>query len=428
MTLSCLLCGISLFASVQATTIPSDEIWPIRSIDTMKMSRDQARAKLNDPTFDLVIEREVIAIKDLGANYVAIGTPYDEEFKPFLERWVSAARRHNLNVWFRGTFSAYEGWFEYPKSLSPAELLEKSQFFIENNAELFQDGDIFDACPECENAGHWPQPQSDAEYNRFIQEKQRVLSSSFSKIDKQVYTNYPSIIGGRAKEVLDQPTLNALGNVVTINHYHPDPTNYREYISYFADQHQTKVLFGEVGAPIPDMHGSLSEVEQAAFMRAVFAELYQQRDQVIGINYWVYSNGTTALVNPDYQPRAVAAVVQDFFQPAYLTGRVTNPLGDPISEVEIQIDSVTFIYSNPDGTYAIPLPPGRYDLEFAHTEFNATSTEIQAQRSTPLQVDTILEPKTKNWIYRLREVLRKWQLGFPLPWPAAFDFHLEGDP
>ena len=87
-------------------SIATRDIWPIRSIDTMKLSRDRARAELANPAFDTVITKDLQTIKEMGANYVAIGTPYDNEFLPYLTRWVTAARKVGLNVWFRGNWSS----------------------------------------------------------------------------------------------------------------------------------------------------------------------------------------------------------------------------------------------------------------------------------------------------------------------------------
>ena len=81
----------------------------------MKYSRDLAREKLDDPSFDKIIDKQMADISATGANYVAIGTPYDAEFIPMLKRWVASARKHNLHVWFRGNFSGWEEWFDYPK-------------------------------------------------------------------------------------------------------------------------------------------------------------------------------------------------------------------------------------------------------------------------------------------------------------------------
>src|SRR3989344_4870027 len=122
--------------------------WEIQSIDTMKYSRDLAREKLQDRSFLVTIDSQVKKIAETGATHVAIGTPYDEEFIPYLKAWVDSARRYNLKVWFRGNFSGWEEWFNYPK-IGRAEHLLKLASFISKNPHLFGDGDLFTTCPEC---------------------------------------------------------------------------------------------------------------------------------------------------------------------------------------------------------------------------------------------------------------------------------------
>ena len=61
---------------------PNPRWWAFQSVDTMKHSRDLAREKLHDASYDAVIDREVRAIAETGATHVAIATPYDEEFVP----------------------------------------------------------------------------------------------------------------------------------------------------------------------------------------------------------------------------------------------------------------------------------------------------------------------------------------------------------
>lgn len=80
-------------------------LWEVRSIDTVKYSRDLASEKLEDPSFDEVIDLQVKNIAQTGATHVAIGTPYDPKFLPFLRKWVSAARKNRLNVWFSDALS-----------------------------------------------------------------------------------------------------------------------------------------------------------------------------------------------------------------------------------------------------------------------------------------------------------------------------------
>src|SRR3972149_11347222 len=97
------------------TILARERFFQVQSIDTMKYSRDVAREKLKDFSYDKEIETQVKNIAETGASHVAIATPYDDEFLPFLRRWVKAAREKGLNVWFRGNFSGWENWFDYEK-------------------------------------------------------------------------------------------------------------------------------------------------------------------------------------------------------------------------------------------------------------------------------------------------------------------------
>src|SRR3989344_9177099 len=81
---------------------PQNRFFEVQSIDTMKYSRDTAGEMLTKPSFDDVIDQQVKNIAGTGATHVAIGTPYDNQFIPFLARWVKVARRYKLKVWFRG--------------------------------------------------------------------------------------------------------------------------------------------------------------------------------------------------------------------------------------------------------------------------------------------------------------------------------------
>src|SRR3989339_521194 len=130
LSLAITMVGVSVSAQPVATyQKPTVKFWRIQAVDTMKYSRDMARAKLNDSKFDITIDQQIHAIADTGANYVAIATPYDEEFVPILRRWVASARRYGLSVWFRGNFSGWEGWFEYPR-INQIQHLRATRAFI----------------------------------------------------------------------------------------------------------------------------------------------------------------------------------------------------------------------------------------------------------------------------------------------------------
>lgn len=283
--------------------------WDFQSIDTMKYSRDLSREKLSDPTFDKNIETQISQIAATGATHVAIATPYDEEFYPVLKRWVDAARAQKLKVWFRGNFSGWEGWFEYPK-ISRETHLQKTESFILNHPDLFEDGDVFSGCPECENGGPGdPRVTGDTiGFQSFLISEHQTADNAFSKIHKKVYTNYNSMNADVARLIMDSETTKKLGGIVVIDHYVKTPEQLQNDIKEIAKNSHGKVVLGEFGAPIPDLQGDMSEQEQFEWMQKTL-NLLKNTPELVGVNYWVSYGGTTKLWNDDNTPRlAVQAI------------------------------------------------------------------------------------------------------------------------
>jgi hypothetical protein len=186
----------------------------------MKYSRDVSREKLNDPSFDRVINQQIKQIAGTGATHVGIATPYDEEFYPILKRWVDSARLYNLKVWFRGNWSGWEGWFEYPK-ITREEHIKKTQDFIKKHQDIFVDGDVFSPCPECENGGPGdPRRTGDVEgHRKFIVTEYKATKDAFRRINKNVASNFNSMNGDVARVIMDKKTTKAMDGIVTIDHY-----------------------------------------------------------------------------------------------------------------------------------------------------------------------------------------------------------------
>ncbi len=299
-----LLFGFRAKSEQQLTTL-----WRFQSIDTMKYSRDLSREKLGDPTFDSVIEKQVADIAATGATHVAIATPYDEEFYPILKRWVEAARKYHLNVWFRGNWSGWEGWFNYPK-ITRAEHIKKTAEFIQKHADLFVNGDVFTACPECENGGNGdPRQTGDiAGHRKFLIDEYRVTKSSFKTINKNVTSNFDSMNGDVARVIMDRATTAALDGIVTIDHYVATPAQLALDVESISRASGGKIVLGEFGAPILDINGQMSQDEQAKWITDALSKLAQTHD-VIGINYWTNIGSSTSLWNQDGTARkAVSAI------------------------------------------------------------------------------------------------------------------------
>jgi hypothetical protein len=288
--------------------------WELQSIDTMKYSRDLARETLKNDYHKALIKSQVAEIADTGATHVAIGTPYDEEFLPVLRLWVSSAREHEMSVFFRGNFSGWEEWFGY-KKINRREHLENTRKFIEGNPELFEDGDIFSSCPECENGEKLDRSskQQLASYSAFLVEEYNITKNSFEKINKKVASNYFSMNGDIALAIMNKEMTRALDGIVVIDHYVKTPEKLDRDISIMAEKSGGKIVLGEFGAPIPDIHGKMTEEQQKIWIEEALVRL-EKNPHVIGVNYWVNRGGSTALWRDNGNPKQVVGVITAFFK------------------------------------------------------------------------------------------------------------------
>lgn len=316
---------------------PRRSYWEYQVIDTMKYSRDRAREKLDDPSFDQVIESQVRHIAETGATHVAIATPYDEEFVPFLTRWVKAARSHGLRVWFRGNLSGWEGWFDYQK-IGEREHIEKVRDFITGHSELFQNGDLFTSCPECENGGQGdPRRTGNIEgFRRFLIESHQSADAAFRSIGVLVDTRLFSMNGDVARLVMDEKTTVALGNVITVDHYVKTPEKLESDVRAFGKDGARKVFLGEFGAPIPDIHGRMSDTDQAFWLDQSLARL-SRIPNLIGASYWLSVGGSTELWTDKGEARPAVAILRKYFRPKLIYGFVTDELGRPVQRSKVSV-------------------------------------------------------------------------------------------
>ncbi len=329
-----LVTAIALLSLRSARTVilphPQLAFWKLRSIDTMKYSRDVARAEGRHPSFDAVIRQQVGNIAATGATHVAVATPYDEEFVPFMKRWLSVAREHGLKVWFRGNWSGWEGWFDYPR-IDRATHIAKTRQFILRHPDIFEDDDIFTACPECENGGPGdPRFNGDlAGHRKFLVNEHVAMEEAFAAIGKRVNVNYNSMNGDVAWLVMDRETTKALGGVVAIDHYVPTIKQLTDYIVAIGERSGGKVVLGEIGAPVPDIHGNFSPERQAAWVEELLTEL-AHLPNLIGLNYWTSVGGSTQLWMPGGTARPAVEVLTSFYKPRVVFGGVRDEVDRPI--------------------------------------------------------------------------------------------------
>jgi len=367
-------------------------LWEYQCVDTMKSSRDRARAWIGRKDLKDEIKRQMQSISSMGASCVSIGTPYDEEFVPYLRAWVEGARSANLKVWFRGNLSGWEGWFDYPRIRSEEEHVKRTGEFIRNYPDLFEDGDIFTPAPEAENGGPFNAGQTDqyGQYRKFLTSSYAGCLTAFNSIRKSVTCNWFSMSGGHAKGIFTPEYIKEVGNIVTIDHYVRDTRDMGEFIDYFTSM-KSKVVLGEFGGPIPDLNGDMNEEEQAVLVRSVLKEMFERRDHIVGVNYWTLMEGSTKLLNDDYTERPVVNVIRDYYKPGVLIGQVVSKEGNAIQNALIKFDSFpATLHTDEHGYFSIALPSGAYSFDTVVDRNMPVRTDVFVPRSEKVSVTITL--------------------------------------
>ncbi len=380
--------------------------WPNQCIDTMKHSRDAARQFLADQVqAQSFITNEVEVVKNLGANCVAIDTPYDEEFSPVLRMWVDSAHLAGLNVWLRGNFSGWEGWFDYPKFTSEEQHHIALQKFLVNHSELFREGDIITPAPEAENGiigNPWESQDRQVRLRNFLVKSYQVCNKTLADVGKsKVSCGYFSANGDVAEKILDPITIAQTGGVVVIDHYISSIERMNNDIERLGAVQKAKVAIGEFGAPIPDINGDMTQQQQADFVRGLLNSFYVHKSNISLINYWVLRSGTTALLNDDGSRRLVAEAIADYYQPGLLYGRVVNSLGDPVAGAIITTsDRAQTLYADSNGWFSIVLPAGQAELKISAPDYNELAFSKNIDRNSQINSDIQLIPTNPSWWYR----------------------------
>lgn len=398
---------LSSFVSAknEALSNNSNNWWDVQSVDTMKYSRDPSRELLGDSQRSRqVITQQVSNVAGVGATHIAISTPYDDEFLPLLEEWVAEARLHGLKVWFRGNWSGWEGWFGY-SAISPEQHLEKTTQFIKDNADLFEDGDIFSSCPECENGG-----PGDPRFNnrklahqQFLIKQHQAAQAAFSAIDKEVETGYHSMNGDVAKLVMDTATTKDSGGYIVVDHYVRTPEQLVKDVANYGIQSGGKVVLGEFGAPIPDIHGSMTQQQQAEWLEDTLSGLADS-GALYGLNYWTGMGGSTALWNEDGTPRAAVEVLSKYYKPAVLQGVVRDTLGRPVAGVTVTSQNKQTV-TDKDGVFVLPYLEKEGNLIFTAENY---FEQLQPFAEVESGVQIVLEPKEVTFKDRALQRLQQF--------------------
>lgn len=158
--------------------------------------------------------------------------------------------------------------------------------------------------------------------------------------------------GDVARLIMDKPTTSKLGGIVTIDHYVDSPQQLVRDAQQIASQSGGKIVLGEFGAPIPDIHGQMHEIDQGEWIDQAFQSIIQT-PEIIGMNYWTSYGGSTALWKEDHTPFKAVEIINKYYLPPILSGRVLDLQQQPIVGAEVRLSNTRYTFTNNQGYFTL---------------------------------------------------------------------------
>lgn len=308
-----------------STSAQDGNSWEVRSIDAMKDTKDA----ICSPKPQSWIERWVDKAAELGANYVAISTPYESPLcgnsVEYTKMWIKVIRAKGLKVWHRQMPLSFEGIYNTVKSASGRNI-DIISSYIKNNPDNFQPGDIFTPVPEPQNGGiagvtycanGYCQFSDSSDFNTWLRTVITGTERAFTDIGmegklKIGYFGFDGFVAWGANNpdwhgILEDSTVQAMGNI-TIDHY---PEAIGSTMKQGLDELQARypdvpIVIGEWGT----IQGGNVEQQVKDTMGAA------KRPGVVGFNYWQFGPAGAAeqLINEDFSAKEQFDEVQAFYK------------------------------------------------------------------------------------------------------------------
>lgn len=314
--------------------------WTIRSVDTQVISKHWPDVR------EEAIKEQVGLLKNLGVNYIAIGTPYDRVED--MRLWTNQIHAAGLNVWFRSHWAEWEGDEGLPSTLSKEDYLRRTKDFILANPDLFVEGDAFTVAVEAEQVGiglgmrflNWN------EYREFLLLEIAVANEAFTEIglEGKIHTNWLSMNGWILDNQMTQEVMDKI-DLIVVDHFVnqsqtigelEDISTIVNVTSQDLDRWHEKfgkpIFIGEWGYHI---FQTVSDDRQAEVIKAMFTE-FASKDYLVGVNYWVHMGNPAALIGDEYGTnltyREAAEVIRSFYNPS-----ARGSLLSPFSQTQINV-------------------------------------------------------------------------------------------
>jgi hypothetical protein len=299
--------------------------WAIQSVDAMKYTKDAICGQRSEDWINQWVAKAV----EVGANYVAISTPYDNpscgNSVAYTNLWIKVIRAHGLKVWHRQMPLSFEGIYSVTKNNS-SNYLSLIQNYITQHPDMYADGDIFTPIPEPQNGGiagvtycaqNVCQFSSKEQFNQWLRDAMTISKQAFTSLGKNNikigYFGFDGFVAWGDNNpdwtgILEDATVTQMGNI-TIDHY---PELVGDTMANDLQELQVRypgvdIIIGEWGT----VTGVNTPQQVANSMGAAVLP------NVKGFNYWQFGPGGAGeqLLNDDFTNAAQFSAVQKFFKP-----------------------------------------------------------------------------------------------------------------
>ena len=119
--------------------------------------------------------------------------------------------------------------------------------------------------------------------------------------------------GDVAYLIMDKDTTKALGGIVVVDHNVPSPEQLIIDIKTLSKKSGGKIVLGEFGAPIPDIHGKMSDQEQKEWLEKALQRLFNMKE-VVGMNYWTNVGSSTQLWDDKGNARSAVEILKKYYK------------------------------------------------------------------------------------------------------------------
>ena len=148
----------------------------------------------------------------------------------------------------------------------------------------------------------------------------------------------------------------------------------------------------------------MTEEEQAAWIKSALDKLILDKD-LIGLNYWVNTGGSTQLWKEDGSPRKAVAVLNDYFSPNVLSGQVVNDYGGAITGATVTTKSKEIV-TDSSGKFALIYRGNNITVTTKAPGFKDKVTAVGSP--TDKEVKITLVKQNKNIFDLILEALAKF--------------------